>query len=269
MFSPPGTIHADGLHASICRLFDFTSFDFRPSTSLDPTRALRCGREALVGDVGESRSAHNHGTPILNPSSTNPNGLAAKVDLQGYTFDILAGSANISRIFRGRAALTMPISISSSPARHDRHRYRWPLLHFDGLLRQRQPYEPRQTLPKASPMQPDVGLIYRRHSRPERQRLPFRYRNPVERHLTATAMALGVDLNPETSIAVQGLAARGSALPQNARCSTTNGDKLSSPSVPVYVVDVAGPRRHPGPNLFNPANSMVYDPFNPPDHDWA
>src|SRR5262249_12708883 len=81
----------------LSQAFDLSTFDFTLQTPLDPTQAGSApGIQAFVGTANGSPDLPTiTGTPILNPSEAHPNGLAAKIDMQGYSFDILAGLADL------------------------------------------------------------------------------------------------------------------------------------------------------------------------------
>lgn len=276
--SMPGTIYADGLHAiDLSSFFDFLNFDMSAlSFSLDPASAAATpGIQALVGTTSGSPDLPTiTGIPILNRSPANPNGLAAKIDMQGYTFDLLAGLGDYLPEFSGDDLLwKMPdlhfVQPGTAPsvAADTAGPVYIPMSTFGTGDNHANPGN--DITDTASPLQPDVGINYQ-DSKPILSGKDFLFDTGAQLSIisTATALELGIDLaHPETSIAVQGvggsLEVPGFTLKQ-LDVPTVTGDKLIFTNVPVYVLDVApGIDGILGMNLFNPANSLVYDPFNP------
>jgi hypothetical protein len=275
--SMPGTIYADGLHAiDLSDFFDFTNYDLSALTySLDPAHAAAApGVQALVGTTAGSPDLPTiTGTPILNPSPAHPNGLAAKIDLQGYSFDLLAGLAEYLPEFSGDDLIwTMPdlhfVEPGTLPATDtDTVGPIYIPMGFFGSDNHTNPGD--NITETASPMQPNVGLVYQDGGAAlSGKHFLFDTGAQLSIISTATALELGIDLSqPETTMAVQGVGGSvdvpGFTLKQ-LDVPTTTGDKLIFTDVPVYVLDVAPDLDGIlGMNLFNPANSMVYDPFNP------
>ena len=84
--SQPGKVLADGLHASSLT-FDRQGFPIF-NINLDSGSAAADGVQAFVGTFSGSPLLPTiTGTPLLNPSQANPNGLAARIDLQGELLD--------------------------------------------------------------------------------------------------------------------------------------------------------------------------------------
>jgi hypothetical protein len=275
--SMPGTVYVDGLHAvDLSDFFDLTNFDFSTFTmDLDPNAAAAApGVQALVGTFSGSPNLPTiAGTPILNPSPAHPNGLAAKVDLQGYSFDLLAGLREYLPEFSDSDLIWQmpdlhfvePGTLPSNAA--DTVGPVYVPMSFFGADNHTNPGD--GITETGSPVQPNVGLTYQ-VGMPSLTGKQFLFDTGAQLSIisTATAEALGIDLsNPETTMTVAGVGGQldipGFTLRQ-LDVPTTNGDKLVFTDVPVYVLDVA-PELDGilGMNLFNTANSMVYDPFNP------
>ncbi len=259
--SAPGTILADGLHTV------FSSADpLGFSTTLDPaTSAAAPGVQAFVGTAtGSPNLPTITGTPILNGSLAHPNGMAAKINLQGVTLDysdLIPGFTfsfpDVHFVNPGTAPdvsadSTAPVYIP---------------LGFFGDDNHTAPGD--QITVSPSPMQPNVSLVYQ-VAAPAVTGKHFLLDTGAQLSVvsTATALQLGLDLNhPETTQQVQGVGGAetiyGYTLNQLV-LPTTDGGTLTYTNVPIYVLDVAPDLDGIlGMNLFDTANSMVYDPFNP------
>jgi hypothetical protein len=274
--SMPGTVMADGLHAvDLSSLFDIFNFDFSLNTTLNPaTAASMPGVQAFVGTSSGSPNLPTiTGTPILNPSPANPNGLAAKIEMQGYSFDVLAGLSSLLPEFTpGELTWELPdlhfVQPGTAPSiGADTTAPVYVPMSLYGFDNHLDPGDAITDTP--SPYQTDVGVVYKNTS-PSLNGLDFLFDTGAQLSVisTATALALGIDLaHPETTITVGGVGGNldvpGFTL-DRLDVPTTTGDKLIFTDVPVYVLDVAPDLDGIlGMNLFNTANSIVYDPFNP------
>src|SRR5262249_50756109 len=84
--SQPGTILADGLHAAQLQ-FDQFGFPFFDVT-YGPDAGSTDNVQVFVGTLdGSPIMPTITGTPLLNPSPAHPDGLAAKIDMQGELLD--------------------------------------------------------------------------------------------------------------------------------------------------------------------------------------
>lgn len=259
--SEPGSILADGIHAMG---LDFTSLDFF-RFDLSGSASVP-GVQALLGtSTGSPDLPTITGTPILNPSPTNPFGLAASIDMQGYSFDLSGLLPELDGV-----SFTMPDLHFVAPGTQlsEATGTTAPLYIPLGFYGGDNHADPGNDITESpSPMQNDVSVVQGTASVAGQH---FLLDTGAQLTVISTAIAasLGVDLNaPTTSISVQGVA--GSVdIPgftiSSLSVPTTDGGTLTFTSVPVYVLDVApGVDGLLGMNLFNTAASLLYDPNNP------
>jgi hypothetical protein len=259
--SQPGVILADGMHIASLT-FDaegFPIFDahFTADSASTP------GIQTFVGTYDGSPDLPTiTGTPELHPSATNPGGLAAKLDLQGYQLDfsdlypgLTLAMPDLHFVPPGTAAVqqdgtTAPIYV--------------PLGTFGGDNYS----NPGDVITESqSPSQDNVTLA---HHGATDAHLNFLLDTGAQLTVISTQVAqdLGLDLDhPDYTIDVQGVAGTATVpgftidqldLPRS------DGGILRFTHVPVYVLDV-DPALDGilGTNLWNTASTMVIDPYNP------
>jgi hypothetical protein len=202
------------------------------------------------------------GTPILEPCTVNPQGLAADVLLQG-------SSLNFSSLVPGLTvnmpdlSFVLPTTQLSSadgitaPVRIPMGFYGLDNYLFPGNLITSTP----------NLVQPNVQIMAGGLALAD-QRFLFDTGAQLSLISPAEAAALGLDLsNPTTSITIQGVAGPisvpGFTLDE-LDVPTDNGGVLQFTSVPVYVWNVApGIDGLLGMNLFNNAHEMLFNPYDP------
>jgi hypothetical protein len=258
--SEPGTILADGLHAAQLT-FDSLGFPvFNLSFGADTAAAP--GVQAFVGtDAGSPDMPTITGTPILNPSPDHPNGLAARVDLQGAQLDfsdVIPGLILPMPDLHFVAPGTLLTADTGTTAP-----VRVPL----GLYGSDNHLNPGDVITESpSPIQPDVQVVNAGVAIPH-QHFLLDTGAQLSVISTAEAQTLGLDLaHPTTSITVQGVAGTedvpGYTIDE-IDVPLSDGGTLAFTHVPVYVLDIAdGIDGLLGMNLFNTASSMLYDPFD-------
>ena len=258
--SEPGTILADGLHAA-GMTFDSQGF---PVFNFSLTDAATTDNvQVFVGTADGSPNLPTiTGTPVLEPSTANPNGLAAQIDFLGAKLDfsdLLPGlvlqepdlhfvtpGTNLSTVTGATAPVTVPLELFGD----DNHA---------------NPGDSITNTP--SPMQPDIQLVQQAQN-VSGQHFLLDTGSQLTVISTAAAQALGLDLTkPDTSIDVQGVGGTetvpGFTLDE-LDMPTSDGGHIAFTHVPVYVLDIApGVDGLLGTNLWDTASSMLYDPFNP------
>lgn len=260
--SEPGTIWADGIHASSLTFDDwgFPTFE----VSFGPDSAQTPGVQVFLGtDYGSPDLPTVTGVPVLNPSPAHPDGLAALVDLQGYQLDfsdifpglILAQPdlhfVSPGTTLTGTAETTAPVRIPINFVGEDNHTNPGDLI-----------------TSSPNPVVNDVSLVSASGAISQQSFL-FDTGAQLTVISTAEALALGLDLaNPESIITVQGVGGTedvpGFTLP-SLTVPLSDGGTLQFTNVPVYVLDAA-----PGVvdgilgmNLLNTAAQALYNPFDP------
>jgi|GEM_PF-5847168 len=260
--SQPGTIWADGIHASS---LSFDSWGFPTfEVSFGPDSAQVPGVQVFLGtDSGSPDLPTVTGTPVLNPSPTHPNGLGALVDLQGYTLDfsdifpglVLAQPdlhfVSPTTTLTGSSETTAPVRIPLSMVGEDNHENPGDLI-----------------TASSNPVINNVSLVSQSGSVVQQSFL-FDTGAQLSVISTAEAAALGLDLSqPESVITIQGVGGTedvpGFTLP-SLTIPLNDGGTLVFTNVPVYVLDAA-----PGVvdgifgmNLLNTAVQALYNPFDP------
>ena len=259
--SQPGTILADGLHASGLSFdaqgFPVFSFSLGGGAAADNV-------QALVGtDPGSPNLPTITGTPILNPSQAHPGGEAARIDFQGETLDFsdlipgLTLSVPDLHFVDPGSHLTAVTGVTTDPVTV-------PLTLFgdDNHL------APGDSITNSpSPMQPDVQLVWQ-GATVGRQHFLLDTGSQLTVISTAAAHVLGLDQQtPTTTIDVQGVGGTESVpgyTLDELDLPTSDGGEIHFTGVPVYVLDIApGVDGLLGTNLWDTAASMLYDPFNP------
>ncbi len=252
--SAPGTVFADGIHL-LDEFFDFT---------LDPDAAAAApGVQAFVGTLdGSPHLPTITGTPILNSSASHPNGLAAKINMQGFILDLGFGDDLTFPLpdlhFVEPGTVPEMSADSTEPV--------YVPLDFFGGDNHTNPGD--QITETQSPTQNDVSLVYQDAALGVGG-MNFLFDTGAQLSIVSTSLALqlGIDLDhPETTIAVQGV---GGAMEipgytfDELVLPTTDGGTITFTNVPIFVLDVAPDLDGIlGMNLFGTANSFVYDPFN-------
>jgi hypothetical protein len=258
--SNAGKILADGMHAVSILYgpwgYPVISINFSSSAANTP------GVQAFIGtDTGSVDLPTLTGTPILNPSTSNPNGLAALIDIKGITLDF---SFLESGLFVPVSDLTFVAPGTSLAAESGTtNPVRVPLISFGGDNH----LNPGEKVTESySSLQPEVALSNGNVSL-NHQHFLLDTGAQMSVISTAEAQALGLDLNhPTTSITVQGVAGEAQQVPgftiDELKLPLADGGTLSFTHVPIYVLDLANNLDGLlGMNLFNSAASMLYDPF--------
>lgn len=259
--SAPGTIWADGIHASSLSFDDygFPSFE----VSFGPDSAQAPGVQVFLGtDSGSPSLPTVTGTPILNPSPEHPSGLAALVDLQGYQLDfsdifpglVLAQPdlhfVSPATTLAASSETTAPVRIPVSFVGADNHS------------------EPGDLITESqNPVVQGVSLVGSTTT-VDQQTFLFDTGAQLTVLSTAEALALGLDLaNPDSTITVQGVGGTedvpGFTLPA-LTIPLDDGGTLQFTNVPVYVLDAAPGLVDGilGMNLLNTAAQALYNPFD-------
>ena len=256
--SEPGTIIADGVHVATLQ-FDSLGFPYY-TVDLSASKSTP-GIQAFIGtSAGSPLLPTVTGTPVFNASSNNPNGLAARIDLQGFTVDLssllpglvvsepdvhfVSPSSTLSQATGTTAPVKIPLSFYGT----DNHT------------------SPGNDVTSSfNPMDKYVRLNDNGVTLTNQSFL-LDTGSQVTVISTAEAKALHLDLaHPETTLDVQGVGGvvtiPGFTL--SSLCvPTTNRGTLKFTNVPVYVLDVAPDFSGLlGMNLFNLGASMLYNPF--------
>jgi len=260
--SAPGAVLADGLHA--------LGFDASFNLTFDTSHAVSVpGVQAFVGTSGGSPLLPTiTGTPINNPSPTNPGGTAARVDMQGYSLnlgDILGNNVQLVLPFPD-LKFVAPGTPLVAPAAGSTPTITVPLSMFGG----NNYLAPGNTITASpNPVQPGVAL-HNGVATSAGQTFLFDTGSQITAITPAIAAKLGLDLNnPTTTLDVQGAGGvvhipgftiDSLELPR----SDLAGSVLRLSHVPVYVLDsIGGLDGILGMNLWNTAQTILYDPFNP------
>jgi hypothetical protein len=256
--SEPGTILADGAHA-ISLTFD--SFDF-PILNIDfgPNTAQVDGVQAFVGTDATPDLPTITGTPILNPSATNPRGLAALVNMQGYQMDFSGLVPGLTLAMPDLNFVQPDTALTADTGTTD------PIYLPLGLFGGDNHTDPGNAITESpSPVQNDVTLV-NSPTTLAHQHFLLDTGAQISVISTAEAVSLGFDLsNPETTLTVQGVGGTedvpGFTLPE-LDVPRADGGILQFTNVPVYVLDIApGIDGLLGMNLWDTASSLLYDPF--------
>jgi hypothetical protein len=261
--SQPGTILAGGMNA-MSLTFDKDGFpEFK--IDLGTTGAATPGIQAFVGtNEGSPGLVTITGTPFLNASLANPNGLAAFVDMRGYLMDfsdLIPGLTLAMPDIRFVSPGTPPVPTAETTA------VVYVPLGFFGFDNHLDPGN--QITESFNPVQGQVGLANSTAGRSlEDQNFLFDTGAQLSVISTDAALGLGLNLaNPEWTIDVSGVGGTvnvpGFTLSE-LTLPTTDGGLVTFTDVPVHVLDIGyGIDGILGMNLFNTAASVVYDPFHP------
>jgi protocatechuate 3,4-dioxygenase beta subunit len=256
--SQPGTILADGAHAMSLTFDDFgfpiLNIDFGPNT------AQATGVQAFVGTDATPDLPTITGTPILNPSPTSPNGLAALVDMQGYQLDFSGLVPGLSVAMPDLHFVPPNTALTATDGTTA------PVYVPLGLFGGDNHANPGDAITESpSPIQNDVQLVNQATTL-SHQHLLLDTGAQLTVISTRAAQSLGFDLsNPETTITVEGVGGSvdvpGFTLPE-LDLPLSDGGTLQFTNVPIYVLDV-DPQIDGllGMNLWNTASSVLYDPF--------
>jgi hypothetical protein len=262
--SQPGTIYADGLHA-MNMTFDQYGYPYF-NISLGSSTATTPGIQAFLGTASGSPDLPTiTGTPILNKSTSNPNGLAAVIDMQGATLDF-------SSLIPG-LTLTMPDISFAAPGAAPTvtaGATTAPFYVSVGTYGDNNYTNPGDLITESpSPFQTHVGLI---NGTTTLANGHFLLDTGAQLTVISTSEAqqLGLDLaHPDSTIDVSGVGGT-ETVPgftiSELDLPTTGGGTLHFTNVPIYVLDVAPDVDGLlGMNLFNTAASVVYDPYTSRD----
>jgi VCBS repeat-containing protein len=258
--SEPGTILAGGIHV-LSFSFDSEGFDFSANFGTDS--AATPGVQAFLGTGDGSPDLPTiTGTPILNPQDSQSPGLAARIDMQGGQLDfsdvvpgLVLPMPDLQFVTPGTAlaagaGTTDPVQIAVTPLGDDNHA---------------DPGNDPTSSPNA--MQTDVSLVQGGQTLTG-QKFLFDTGAQLSIISTAEATALGLDLNnPAFTLTVQGVSdpvdVNGFVIDKLV-VPRADGGTVTFTDVPVFVLDV-DPSLDGilGMNLFNNANTLLYDPLNP------
>ncbi len=265
--SQPGTILADGLHAGSVNIDDLGNIT--TTANFDSNSAATPGIQAFVGTQDGSPDLPTiTGTPILNPSPGHPQGLAARVDLQGYQFDL---SSLFPDLGLSGLSFAMPDlhfvdpGTSLTAATGDTN----PVYVSLGAFGMDNHTNPGDVITEST--SPDVaGVSVGNKGQTVASQNPFLLDTGSQLTVISTQMAqkLGLDLsNPDTTIDVQGVGGTetvpGFTL-DKLDLPRTDGGIIEFTNVPVYVLDVdPGLDGILGMNLWDTADTLLIDPHAP------
>jgi hypothetical protein len=256
--SQPDMILADGLHAAT---ITFDSFGFPLlDVTFTSTSAQAEGIQAFVGTYDGSPILPTiTGTPIFNKSSFQPSGVAAKVDMQGFLFDLGDGtSVGLPDVHFVVPETTLTPSDGDAPV------IRLPL-DFYGTDNSDQPGN--DITSSRNLVDQQVTLT---ESTAQLSGQTFLLDTGAQLSIISTdeANALNLDLShPETTITVQGVGGTeeipGFTL-DSLQVPISGGGSLTFTHVPVFVLDIApGIDGLLGMNLWNSADSLLINPNDP------
>lgn len=264
--SQPGTILADGLHA-MSLVFDEFGFPFFDIT-IGPNTATTPGIQAFIGtEDGSPMLPTITGTPLLNPSTNNPDGLAALIEMRGATLDFSSLIPGLTLTFPDVHFVAPGVSPTVTAGETTDPFY--VSLDSFGANNYANPGDFITETP--SPLVSHVQLINGASSVAD-QRFLLDTGAQLTVISTLAAEQLGLDLNsPETTITVTGVAGErtvpGFTIPELV-LPTVDGGALQFTNVPIYVLDIApGLDGLLGMNLFNTAASVTFDPHTSRDPD--
>ena len=272
--SVPGTVIADGLHA--VNFGDELEFQIDVSEA-----ALARNVQAFVGTTDGSPALPSIvGVPIHSPSPTHPNGVAALIGMAAFEMDFGALFPEIPefediKINLPDIRFIEPQTVLEvSPETNVSTPVRVPLDLFgtDNHL------DPGELITAThNPVVPDVRAIWTDAQDVVHEvggkSLLFDTGAQLSILDVDFALALGLDLDaPETSITVQGAGGQaeipgftidGLRLPRDEDRDGVADEDLYFSGVPIYVLDmVEGLDGIIGMNLFNSAETLLYDPFD-------
>ena len=258
--SAPGTIMADGMHAS---QISFDQYGFPVFGMTFDTAVSTSGIQAFVGTATGSPDLPTiTGTPLLVKSPEHPAGLAAKINMTGATLDfsdVVPGLVlpmpdvhfvDPATTLTSIAGSTDPVKIPLVPYGNDNYANPGDLI----------TESTNQIIPGVSVVDASASL--------SGQNFLVDTGAQISVISTAAAAALGLDLaNPETTITVQGVAGsvtvpgftiKDLVLPR------TDGGTIHLTDIPVYVLDVApGIDGILGMNAFDTADQILFNPYDP------
>jgi predicted aspartyl protease len=264
--SAPGTIVADGMHASTLTFGSdgFPDFGFDLTTAAATTPI-----QAFVGtQAGSSILPTITGTPFLHPSTAHAGGLAALVNMQGSTLDFSDIAPGLvlqepdihfvdpSTTIAADSKSTEPVTIPLTFYGDDNFANPGQLITDTHLTTQ------NDVSVTADPT--GTGPV----THVDHQNFLFDTGSQLTVISTAAAQALGLDLShPTTTIDVQGVGGT-ETIPgftvNSLVLPTSAGGTLTFTNVPVYVLDVAdGIDGILGMNLLDTADNFLYNPFDP------
>ena len=272
--SAPGRIYAAGASALT---IDFNSPTF---FTYDLTNAVSiAGIQAFVGTLGGSPDLPSIvGTPINLPSATNPNGLATLLDQRGYTLNL----GDIDPVF-GNIAFEFPdVRFVQPGSTLDESSETYETVHIPmslfGVDNTSNPGTGISAAP--NPVQTSVAVAYTPEPTGSAtgtvSNQTFLFDTGAQLSIISTAIAAQLGLTeadgtpivtPFDSIQVQGASGTTPSLPGYILDTLTvpriGGGFVEFTDVPVYVLDIgSGLDGILGMNLFNGADSFLYDPYD-------
>ena len=264
--SEPGTISADGLHASSLTFTEdgFPEFNFTLGDG-----ASTDGIQAFLGDsVGSPDLPSITGTPLLHPTEANPEGLAALVKMTGQALDFSDVAPGLilqapdvhfvspSTVLTASEATTDPITVPLSFYGADNFDDPGDLITDTFLTTQ------ALVSVAADPGNTGTPTVA------DHKNFLFDTGSQLTVISTRTALDLGLDLSrPETTIDVQGVGGT-ETVPGYTITSltlpTSDGAQLVFTDVPVYVLDIADDVDGIlGMNLLDTADGFLFNPYDP------
>jgi hypothetical protein len=259
--SMPGTILADGLHAVSMSFNSQGGVTF--SIALSSTSAATPGIQSFVGTTSGSPLLPTIlGTPILEPSTINPSGLAADVAFNGDSLDFSSVIPGLTLTLPDLSFVGPSTSISATSGTTDPLRIPMSFFGEDNYL-----FPGTQITSSPNLIQPDVQIATGGVALTQ-QTFLFDTGAQLSVISQAEAITLGLDLShPTTSITVSGVSGQvtipGFTLDE-LDLPVAGGGILQFTHVPVYVLNFgAGVNGILGMNLFNNAHEMLFNPYDP------
>jgi hypothetical protein len=271
--SVAGRVYAAGGSALT---IDFNTFAF----SFDLSNAISIdGNQSFVGTVDGSPNLPSIvGTPINAPSATHPGGLATVVDQSGYSIDLgPLDPAFVGIPIELPDVRFLPSGSNLVPAANTYQTVTIPLA-LVGIDNTANPGNEISSAP--NPMQNNTAVAYT----PAAPGSPtitvsnqqFLFDTGAQLSIISSAIAAQLGLTdslghpivtPIDTIDVQGAGDAILGLPgyilDSLTVPRTDGGFVSFSDVPVYVLDIGfGIDGILGTNLFNAADSLLYDPYN-------
>jgi hypothetical protein len=259
--SMPGTILADGLHAVTMTFNSQGGVSF--SIALGSTSGATPGIQSFVGTAAGSPLLPTiTGTPILEPTTINPSGLAADVKFNGDSLDFSSVIPGLTLTMPDLGFAAPSTQISAAAGTTDVLRIPMSFFGEDNYL-----YPGTQITSSPNLVQPDVEIASGGVTLSQ-QTFLFDTGAQLTVISESEALALGLDLgHPTTSITVSGVSSQvtipGFTLDE-LDLPVSGGGVLQFTHVPVYVLNYGkGVSGILGMNLFNNAHEMLFNPYDP------
>ena len=261
--SYPGTVRADGLHVATLTFdewgFPIFAFDF------DENSMQLEGVQVMVGNEQSSRFLPTvTGTPALLPSASNPDGLALRIDTQGYLLDFSDLLPGVVIPMPDVRFVSPGASLSKTSTSID------PIvIPIDFVGETNHPNPGDRVTEAPNPVIPDVTLMEGTNTVVD-QTFLFDTGAMLSAMSTDAAVALGFDLgHPQFTLDVMGAAGSAVEVPgfflDELVVPLDSGASLTYKNVPIVVLDAAPGLIDGifGTNLMNPAETVLYSPYHP------